>query len=88
MHLMPTLAALSWTLIPAVAMAEACPIASAPVSAETQENVHVQPHGYPFDPNSAGVDDVQRRLTIFNAEQAVQDAAFDRKLKSTICRGC
>jgi hypothetical protein len=72
--------ALALALIPAVAIGQTPPIPGMP------ENVRVQPHGPTFTPNSAEYDAVQRRLTIFNAMQAVQDAAFDRRL--TICRRC
>ena len=56
------------------------------VTANAPESVRVQPRGRIFDPNSAQDDEVQRRLTIFNATQAVEDAAFDRRLR--ICRRC
>jgi hypothetical protein len=48
--------------------------------------LQIQPRGSTFAPNSAEVDAVQKRITIFNATQAVLDTWFDKKL--TICRGC
>jgi hypothetical protein len=74
--------ALALALMPDVALAQPSPTASA----GTPENVHVQPRGRSFSPNSAEVDAVQRRLSKFNETQATEDALFDRKL--TICRRC
>ena len=59
------------------------PPAAAP---EAAESVHVQPRGSGFAPHSAEDDAVQKRITIFNEMQGLQDASFDRKL--TICRRC
>jgi hypothetical protein len=78
--------AIALALVPAVAIGQTPPIPSPPVSAGIPENVRVQPHGPTFTPNSAEYDAVQRRLSISNAMQAAQDAAFDRRL--TICRRC
>ena len=50
------------------------------------EGVHVQPRGPSFVPNTSQDDIVQRRLTIYNADQDAINTAFDRKLR--ICRGC
>jgi hypothetical protein len=74
--------ALALALMPDVALGQPSPTASA----GTPENVHVQPRGRSFSPNSAEVDAVQRRLSKFNETQATEDALFDRKL--TICRRC
>jgi hypothetical protein len=75
------------TLAPVVAIAESQRIPScSSVTTEEPESVHVQPRGRAFAPNSAQEDEVQRRITIFNANQAMEDAAFDRRLR--ICRRC
>jgi hypothetical protein len=50
------------------------------------EAVHVQPRGRNFVPRSPEDDDIQRKLTTFNAERQILDEMFDRKL--TICRRC
>ena len=88
MHWLVSIAVLfPLTLAPVVAIAESPQIQStSKVTTEDPESVRVQPRGRVFDPNSAQDDEVQRRLTIFNATQALEDAAFDRKLK--ICRRC
>ena len=88
MHWLVSIAVLfPLTLAPVVAIAESPQIPStSKVTTEDPESVRVQPRGRVFDPNSAQDDEVQRRLTIFNATQALEDAAFDRKLK--ICRRC
>jgi len=88
MHWLVSIAVLfPLTLAPVVAIAESPQIPStSKVTTEDLESVRVQPRGRVFDPNSAQDDEVQRRLTIFNATQALEDAAFDRKLK--ICRRC
>ena len=78
--------AIALALVPAVAIGQKPAIPSPPMSAGVPENVRVQPHGPAFAPNSAEYDAVQRRLSISNAMQAAQDAAFDRRL--TICRRC
>jgi hypothetical protein len=72
------------TFAPFVAIAESPQ--NSKVTADAPEIVRVQPRGRIFDPNSAQEDEVQRRITIFNATQAVEDAAFDRRLR--ICRRC
>ena len=88
MHWLVSIAVLfPLTLAPVVAIAESPQIPSTSrVTTEDPESVRVQPRGRVFDPNSAQDDEVQRRLTIFNATRAVEDAAFDRRLK--ICRRC
>jgi hypothetical protein len=88
MHWLVSIAVLfPLTLAPVVAIAESPQIPSTSrVTTEDPESVRVQPRGRVFDPNSAQDDEVQRRLTIFNATQAVEDAAFDRRLR--ICRRC
>lgn len=53
------------------------------VSAET---VHVQPRRPDFMPNSPEDGATQRRLSIFNEQQGVEDVSLDKKLK--ICKGC
>jgi hypothetical protein len=50
------------------------------------EDVHVQPRRPGFAPHPSEVDDLQRRITDFNAKQQAPDAMFDRKLN--ICRRC
>ncbi|VIO72801.1 hypothetical protein CI1B_44490 [Bradyrhizobium ivorense] len=50
------------------------------------EDVRVQPRGQEFMPNSAEDQATQRRQSIFNEQQGIDNAEFDRKLK--ICRGC
>lgn len=50
------------------------------------EDVRVQPRRPGFAPHSSEEEDLQRRITDFNATQQVLDAMFDRKLK--ICRRC
>jgi len=37
-------------------------------------------------PNSTEDNAIQRRLSIFNKQQGLEDLALDKKLK--ICRGC
>jgi len=72
------------TFAPFVASAESPQ--NSRVTADAPESVRVQPRGRIFDPNSPQEEEVQRRITIFNATQAVEDAAFDRRLR--ICRRC
>jgi len=88
MHWLVSIAVLfPLTLAPVVAIAESPQIPStSKVTTEDPESVRVQPRGPVFDPNSVQYDEVQRHLTIFNTNQAVEDAAFDRRLK--ICRRC
>lgn len=88
MHWLVSIAVLlPLTLAPVVAIAESPQIPSTSrVTTENPESARVQPRGRVFDPNSSQDDEVQRRLTIFNATQAVEDVAFDRRL--TICRRC
>jgi hypothetical protein len=50
------------------------------------EDVRVQPRRPGFAPHSSEEDDLQRRITDFNAKQQTLDAMFDRKLN--ICRRC
>ena len=76
----------TFAIISSTAMAE--PLSSQPPTAasEPSESVHVQPRGSGFAPHSAEDDAVQKRITIFNEMQGVQDSSFDEKL--TICRRC
>jgi hypothetical protein len=78
--------AIALALVPAASIGQTPPISSSSVSAGMPETVRVQPHRPAFTPSSAEYDAVQRRLSIFNATQAAQDAAFDRRL--SICRRC
>jgi hypothetical protein len=55
-------------------------------SVVTVEDVRVRPRGRHFIPNSAEDEAIQRRLTIFNEQQSLDNAALDKKLR--ICRGC
>lgn len=48
--------------------------------------VHVQPHGQSFDPNSASAMAVHRRVTDLDEMLKLQDQELDRKL--VICRHC
>jgi hypothetical protein len=50
------------------------------------ETARVQPRRQDFMPNSAEDNAIQRRLSIFNEKQGLDDLALDKKLK--ICRGC
>jgi hypothetical protein len=86
MHWLVSIAVLfPLTIAPVVAIAESPQIPSTSRGAtEDPESVRVQPRGRNFAPNSAQDDEVQRRITIFNATQAVKDAAVDRRLG--ICR--
>jgi len=59
------------TLAPVVAIAESLQIPSTSrITTDDPESIRVQPRGGVFAP--------QRRLAIFSATQAVEDAAFDR----------
>ena len=85
MHWLVSIAVLfTLTFAPVVAIAESSQ--NSRVTADAPERVRVQPRGRIFDPNSTQEEEVQRRITIFNATQAVEDAAFDRRLR--ICRRC
>jgi hypothetical protein len=77
---------LAFTAAPLAATAEPSSVPPPAAGAGVAESVHVQPRGNSFAPNSADVDAVQKRITIFNARQRVLDGRFDRKLH--ICRGC
>ena len=77
---------LAFTATPLAAVAEASSVPPPAARADVAESVHVQPRERTFDPNSAEVDAVQKRITIFNAMQRLLDARLDRKLH--ICRGC
>lgn len=59
---------------------------SVPETLNPPAPAHVQPRGSAFNPNSAGVKAVQKRITDFDEMQRVQEESFDRKL--IICRGC
>jgi len=86
MHLLRATILSTFTIISPDVMAEPLstqPPAPAPGAAES---VRVQPRGSAFIPNSPEDDAVQKRITIFNAEQRLLDASFDRRL--TICRRC
>jgi hypothetical protein len=88
MHLLSRVAVLLvFTVTPLAAMAEPPSVTPPGAGMGVAESVHVQPRGSTFAPNSAEVDAVQKRITIFNTMQGVLDAWFDRK-KLTICRGC
>jgi hypothetical protein len=78
--------AIALALVPTASIGETPPMPPPSVSAWTPESVRVQPHRPAFMPNSAEYNEVQRRLSTFNATQAAQDAAFDRRL--SICRRC
>ena len=85
MHWLVSIAVLfTLTFASVVAVAESSQ--NSRVTADAPESVRVQPRGRIFDPNSTQEEEVQRRITIFNATQAVEDAAFDRRLR--ICRRC
>jgi hypothetical protein len=87
MHLISQVTVLlAFTVTPLAAMAEPPSVPPPGAGVAVAENVHVQPRGSTFAPNSAEVEAVQRRITMFNATQRLLDAWFDRKL--TICRGC
>jgi hypothetical protein len=77
---------LAFTVTPLAAMAEPPSVTPPGAGIGVAENVHVQPRGSTFVPNSTEEDAVQKRITIFNGRQRLLDAWFDRKL--TICRGC
>jgi hypothetical protein len=77
---------LAFTVTPLAAMAEPASVPPPAAGVGVAESVHVQPRGSTFAPNSAEVDAVQKRITMFNATQRLLDAWFDRKL--SICRGC
>ena len=86
MHSLRAIVLCTFTIMSPAAMAE--PFSAEPPTAapEAAESVHVQPRGNGFNPRSAEDDAVQKRITIFNEMQGLQDASFDRKL--TICRRC
>jgi hypothetical protein len=86
MNSLRTLVLCTFASISAAATAE--PLSGQPpaAAAEAAESVHVQPRGNGFNPRSVEDDAVQKRITIFNEMQGLQDASFDRKL--TICRRC
>ncbi len=87
MHLLSRVAVLlAFTVTPLAAMAESPSVPPPGAGVGVAESVHVQPRGSTFDPSSAEVDAVRKRITTFNATQSLLDAWFDRKL--TICRGC
>jgi hypothetical protein len=77
---------LSFAMISPAAVAEPLSGQPAATAPEAAESVHVQPRGNGFNPHSAEDNAVQKRITIFNEMQGLQDASFDRRL--TICRRC
>ena len=77
---------LAFTATPLAAVAEPSSVPPPAARVGVAESVHVQPRESTFDPNSAEVDAVQKRIAIFNAMQRLLDARLDRKLH--ICRGC
>jgi hypothetical protein len=77
---------LAFSVTPLAALAEPPSVTPPLAGVGVPENVHVQPRGSTFAPNSAEEDAVKRRITIFNERQRLLDAWFDRTL--TICRGC
>jgi hypothetical protein len=79
------------TLSLALATAPIVTRAEGPRSSQSErtaiaDSVHVQPRAPHFDPRSAEEDDVQRKLIIFNEQQQMLEAMFDRRLM--ICRRC
>jgi len=84
MHLLRATILSTFTMISPDVWAE--PLSTQPPAPGAAESVRVQPRGSAFTPNSAEDDAVQKRITIFNAEQRLLDASFDRRL--TICRRC
>src|SRR5262245_1887031 len=81
-----TIVSIFTVLSPAVVADPLSPQPPAAAAPRAAESVHVQPRGSAFAPNSAEDDEVQKRITRFNAEQTLQDASFDKKL--SICRRC
>jgi hypothetical protein len=53
---------------------------------KTVPEVHVQPHGKSFDPDSTSAMSVRKRVTDLDEMLKLQDQELDRKL--AICRGC
>ena len=81
-----TVVSCAFVIMPLAAMAE---MPSAPLPQKEQvetESVRVQPRGNDVTPTPADEDAVQKRITIFNSTQEIQDESFDKKL--SICRGC
>lgn len=72
---------------PLIAVAESRSILAPVAGGSAAESVHVQPRARTFVPNNAEDDAVQRRISKFNARQAVLNAWFDRR-ELTVCRGC
>ena len=76
----------AFVIMPLAAMAET-PSAPLPQKEQVEtESVRVQPRGNDVTPTPADEDAVQKRITIFNSTQEIQDESFDKKL--SICRGC
>jgi len=71
--------------LPIIAMASDQPSPKKLPSASA-DIARVQPRGQGFMPDSPEDNAIQRRLSIFNEQQRLEDAALDKKLK--ICRGC
>ena len=72
--------------LPTAATADSDPPSPKKSSSPSVETVHVQPRSQDFMPNSTEDNAIQRRLSIFNKQQGLEDLALDKKLK--ICRGC
>lgn len=85
-------AALSTALLLALAYLPNAAIANSDRQSSKQSSspvtggVRVQPRGQDFMPNSTEDDAIQRRLSISNEQQGLEDVALDKKLR--ICRGC
>ena len=76
----------AFIIMPLTAVAETPAAPSQQKEQVEAESVRVQPRGNDVTPNSADEDAVQKRITIFNSTQEIQDELFDKKL--SICRGC
>jgi len=72
--------------LPTGAIAESDSPAPKKPSSPVIGGVRVQPRGQTFMPHSPEDDVIQRRLTIFNDQQGIEDVVLDKKLR--ICRGC
>ena len=85
---MPCASALLFALasLPITAIADSDQSSPKKSTSPPVETVHVQPRGQDFIPNSTEDIAIQRRLSIFNEKQGLEDLALNKKLK--ICRGC